>query len=153
MNHRINLTQERLAEAIQACVWGVEAGGKVLTISDAEQDRSAAQNALSFKLYEHIDKHGKTTNAREYCKYHFGVPILIGDDSEMMRLFKTVMSKLDYESRLTAMELLPVTSLMKVKQFTRYLERIYDHYDPQGYQLPKPDDIYYKAMGYTRRAA
>lgn len=146
----IPLSDETLNDAISACVVACKEGGKGLKIVDADMDRSTAQNALSFKLYEHIGKRGKIDNPREYCKYHIGIPILISDEPEMMDLFKRAMGPLDYETRIKSMKLISVTSLMKVKQFTLYLEKIYNHFDPQGYQLPKPDDLFNKAMG--RRA-
>jgi hypothetical protein len=150
VKHIIPLTRERHSEALEAVQMAIECGDKAMEIRELESDRSTAQNRLAFKLYQHIDKHAHTTNTREVCKYHIGLPILIADNPDMHEKFKNVLEPLPYEARIKAMELVPVTSLMKIKQFTEYLEGIYRKYDPEGYRLPKPEDIYYEAMGYAR---
>lgn len=124
--------------------WGL----KFFEISD-DLDRSAKQNALSHKLYTHVSHMGKEDTilgVRCFCKYTFGVPILIADDPKMMTYFKLVFEKLSYEDRLKAVEHIPVTSLMKVKQFATYLDNVYKHYESQGWQLPKPSDLYFDAL-------
>jgi hypothetical protein len=150
MSESILLTPENHSRATNAITKAISEGGQVLTIKDEDKSRNNAQNRLAFTLYNHVDTVSKSTNAREYCKYHFGISILIADDAEMMDFFKLVMSKLSYEERISSMVKMPVTSLMTVKQFTAFIEKIYNHYDPQGLQLPKPDDLYWKALGYTR---
>ena len=124
-------------------------GGWGLKFFKTDADRSDKQNALSFKLYEHVSivrKEDTILGVRCFCKYKFGVPILIADDPEMMDYFKTVFEHLSYESRIKAVRHIPVTSLMKVKQFARYLDNVYKNYESEGMTMPKPDDLYFDAL-------
>lgn len=123
--------------------WGV-------CLAPLEKSRTNAQNALAAVIYAHVSKfEGDKTPLEIKCllKYRIGVPIILAQEPELAKKFTTVLEGLTYEKRLEAMELIPLTSILKVKQFTEYLENIYNHYDPKGYQLPRPDDIYQQAMG------
>lgn len=153
MIHSIPATQERYPEILSAVMLAVSTGGKMVSFGDLVKDkRRAKQNSLAFKLYEHINNNEKYkgSDAREYCKYTFGVSILIADDREYFDYYELTLSPHSHENRLLIMEKMPVTSMMTVKQFSRYLEAIYNKFDPMGYALPKPEDIYYEAMGYKR---
>ena len=125
-----------------------------ICLKPLEKSRSAAQNRLSHVIYAYIEKHSNDTlkhDIKSYCKYKFGLPIIIEEELELTEQFKTVLSKLTYEERITAMELIPLTSLLSVKQMAVYLTNVYTYFDSMGYQLPKPDDLYYSALGITKR--
>jgi len=62
------------------------------------------------------------------CKLHIFLPILRGEDAEFNATCEAVIDPLPYESKIKAMEILPVTSLMKTKQLARGLEAMQLHY-------------------------
>lgn len=56
MKHTIPLTPERHSEALTAIEYAMAKGGKLMTISDIDSDRSAAQNALCWSWNREIAK-------------------------------------------------------------------------------------------------
>lgn len=105
------------------------------------KSRTLSQNAIAHAWYGQV-----ATEEREYtpghikrlCKYHFGLPILRaevdlhGKSTEQAQKIGTfcdnILYGLAYEERIEAMEFFPVTSLMRVKQLSEYLEHIQHHY-------------------------
>jgi hypothetical protein len=102
-----------------------------VTISTGKK-RSINQNYVSHGWYEQVSKEeGEYTagDVKSRCKYHFGVPILRAEDKEYNDAYEASIGKLPlYEDRIKAMEYWPVTSLMKTKQMTRYMEQVQNHY-------------------------
>lgn len=124
----------------------------LITIKEAENTRSVAQNRLSFMWYKELADQGDMT-AEEYrslCKLEIGVPILRMEDEEFRAQYDSVIRPLEYEQKLTVMKPpidLPVTSRMKVKAFTQYLEQVEKRFVEQGFVLTRPIDIYEQALG------
>lgn len=123
---------------------------KRVKIVDAEK-RQEAQNNLSWFWYTHIAAEtGDTINAvHQQCKLTYGVPILLRDDEDFAEFWQ-LLSAYSYEEKLQAMECVPVTSIMLVKQFAEYLDTMETDYGRNGIPLPKKDDVYYEALGYKR---
>lgn len=130
---------------------------RVVTIEDYTEDRSAAQNRLSFLWYNAAADQLKDESAsdkRAYCKLHFGVGILkdgTGKNSEKFRdVYDRVIRPLTYEQKMELMKApidLPVTSLMGVGQFSQYLDAVQAYFSRIGVELPMPEDLYALAMG------
>lgn len=101
--------------------------------------RSLSQNDMSFALYNEIagKVEGETAvTVRRFCKLHFGVPIMRTYDGDYRALYdKTLKQSLSYEEKLMAMDYFPVTSLMKKKPFTEYIDAIRAHYAEHGVYL------------------
>lgn len=100
--------------------------------------RSADQNALAAVWYEQISRElgeDSAADVKAYCKLHFGVPILRADDLEFRALYDQALRPLAYEVKLQAIKLVPVTSIMGVKQLTRYLDQMQQHYAQRGVML------------------
>ena len=119
-----------------------------MKISTDNESRSDKQNRLSFKWYQllgAITGHGKDYE-RHTCKLHYGIPILRRDDADFNRHYKVSLLNLTYEQKLEAMEYLPVTSLMSVKQFAEYLNTVDMESANKGHALPHPEDLYYEAL-------
>lgn len=106
------------------------------------QKRSVEQNALQHKHYGEIGKfHGMTPNeAKNFCKYTYAMPILIRDDPERMEYFKLVLSKLEYEDRIKAMEHIDASSLLDKKQACEYTDTIVREQAKQGLYLTLPGE-------------
>jgi hypothetical protein len=98
----------------------------------AGTDRSLEQNAISHAWYEQIARELREDDAagvKRFCKLHYGVPILRAEDEDFRSLYDTAIKPhLSYEQKLRAMDYLPVTSLMTVRQLSVYLEAMQEGY-------------------------
>lgn len=105
-------------------------------------DRSAEQNRLQFLwAREAAEQRGDRTpeEQRNEWKLRFGVPIMREDSPEFREVYDRLIKPLSYEQKLKAMELISVTSLMKVRQMVRYLDAIERECAEQGVKLTDPD--------------
>lgn len=107
------------------------------------KDRTLDQNALWFAFYKRIAEMtqiGDAADARRYCKLHFGVQILLNEDSGFQAAWYRVMRHLPYEEKLAMMgdcKLLgpdgfPVTSLFNRVQGIQYTDRIVADFTARG---------------------
>lgn len=116
-------------------------------VSIDDESRSHKQNRLSFLWYKargDSTGHGEKFE-RHVCKLTYGVPILL-DDADFNAFYAEAIQPMPYEKRLAAMEYLPVTSLMSVKQFAHYLDLMDMDSANQGIILPQPSDLYWDAL-------
>lgn len=119
-----------------------------IRIAQEDESRSLKQNRLAFMWYQlrgSITGHGKI-HERCLCKRHYGCPILQRDDADFAKFFHKAIVPLAYEQQLDAMEYVPVTSLMGVKQFAEYLNSVDQESVNQGIVLPHPEDLYWSAL-------
>lgn len=120
-------------------LWGEH---KYLRVSvKAGKDRSLDQNAISHAWYEQVAQETREDDAagvKRYCKLHHGVPILRAEDDEFREFYDVAIKGLTYEQKLKAMDFLPVTSLMTVKQLSAYLEAVRDDYR----RPERPDPVF-----------
>lgn len=106
-------------------------------------DRSAAQNRLQFMwARETAEQLGDRTPDEVRCdwKLRHGVPIMREDSPEFRATYDRLIKPLSYPEKLKAMQLIEVTSLMKVRQFVRYLDTIQRECAEQGIALTQPDE-------------
>lgn len=106
------------------------------------RDRSAEQNRLQFLwARETAEQRGDRTaeEQRNEWKLRFGVPIMREDSPEFREVYDRLIKPLSYEHKIKAMELISVTSLMKVRQMVRYLDAIERECSEQGVKLTDPD--------------
>src|ERR1043166_4671094 len=91
------------------------------------RDRSGEQNRLQFLwAREAAEQRGDRTpeEQRNEWKLRYGVPIMREDSPEFRATYDRLIKPLSYPQKIAAMELISVTSLMKVKQMVRYLDAI-----------------------------
>lgn len=105
-----------------------------------EPKRSTAQNNLSFAWYGEIAKQldgYSTEDVRAITKLHCGVPILRRDLPEFRETYDRVLKPLPYEAKVKAIQVLelPVTSLMRKKQKTEYLDAAARYWAEAGVQV------------------
>lgn len=96
-----------------------------------EKRRSTAMNRLIYKLYQRIGKTlygGDESHARNECKLRIGCRILYRDSKEFALTFDNVIRPLDHETRMNAMNLVSVSSIMSVKQGSEYIKTIMTEY-------------------------
>ena len=107
------------------------------------KDRTLDQNALWFAMYKRISEMtsiGDPADARRYCKLHFGVQILLNEDSGFQAAWYRVMRHLPYEEKLALMgehklfgpDGFPVTSLLNRAQGIQYTDRMAAYFTGQG---------------------
>ena len=95
------------------------------------KDRSIDQNSISHAWYQQIANELREETAlgiKNYCKLHYGVPILRAENEEFRIQYDTVLKPLSYEKKLMAMNFLPVTSLMTKDQLSQYLDAMQSGY-------------------------
>jgi hypothetical protein len=106
------------------------------------RDRSREQNRLQFLwAHEAAEQRGDRTaeEQRSEWKLRYGVPIMREDSPEFRATYDRLIKPLSYPQKIEAMELIAVTSLMKVRQMVRYLDAIERECAEQGVKLTDPD--------------
>lgn len=106
------------------------------------RDRTGEQNRLQFLwAREAAEQRGDRTpeEQRNEWKLRFGVPIMREDSPEFRRTYDRLIKPLSYPQKIEAMELISVTSLMKVRQMVRYLDAIERECAEEGVKLTVPD--------------
>lgn len=97
--------------------------------------RSVPQNKLIYLAYDRIGKTlygGDEMLARRECKLTIGCRILLRDSEEFKASYDRVIRAFDYETKLSAMDLISVSSLMSIKQGKEYIDRIINGYTLKG---------------------
>lgn len=97
----------------------------------AGKSRSVEQNAVLHGWFGQVARELREDDERgvkRFCKLHFGVPILRAEDPEFRDAYDRVVRPLPYESKLVAMDILPVTSVMTTTQLDKCMTDIQDHY-------------------------
>jgi len=110
-----------------------------------DKSRSNPQNDISFAWYEQLARENREYDVngwRSFCKLHFGVPILRSEDAEFRQFYdNAIRERFTYEDKIKMMSYLPVTSLMKVKQFSAYLEAMQEYFmGKYGIKLEFPEE-------------
>lgn len=108
----------------------------------AGKDRSLDQNAISHCWYDQMARELREDDAlgwKRYCKLHHGVPILRQEDEQFREFYDKVLLKMDYETKLQAMEYVPVTSIMTKPQLSKYLEAVQADFARRGVMLEFPN--------------
>lgn len=116
-----------------------------ITISIIPGDhRSTAQNRLQRKwCHEAAEQLGDRTpeEVRGYCKLHYGVPILRGENEAFRVEYDDVIKPLPYEAKLKLM-MEPfdfgVTRIMTTAQKTAYLDAMFRGLSEMGVKLTEP---------------
>jgi len=105
--------------------------------------RSVEQNAVLHGWFGQVARElreGNERDAKRFCKLHFGVPIMRAADEEFREAYDLIVKPRDYEQKLVAMDILPVTSLMTTLQLDQCMTDIQDHYRTRGVELEYPKD-------------
>lgn len=107
------------------------------------KSRSLKQNSHSHAWYGQLERELPEDDAKgwkRFCKLHFGVPILRAEEPEFRAMYDAKLRALPYETKLTLMEWVPVTSLMTKAQLQKYEKAMQDHFDPRGVKLEYPPE-------------
>lgn len=121
------------------------AAKKPLTVSWVQgRDRSLDQNALQFMWASEVAKQRfeQMEDVRADWKLRHGIPILRRDIPEFRESYDRTLKPLTYEQKVAFIRDtdFPVTSIMKVRQFTEYLDAIQMECLSQGLRLTDPSE-------------
>ena len=105
--------------------------------------RSLPQNAISHKWYAELAAQGDMTfdEYKTYCKYKFGLSIMLEGDDIQKASFQRVMKSISYEDRLAIVSKMSVTSTFKKVEMTKYLDEIQRHFSPQSFILSNREEF------------
>lgn len=120
-----------------------KANGFVSVTIKAGKRRSLSQNDISHAWYEQLARELREDDAlghKCYCKLHHGVPILRAEDEDFRVAYDAAIKGLTYNQKLAVMKILPVTSLMKKAQLSKYLEAVQADFMSRGVMLAFPDE-------------
>jgi len=116
--------------------------GKSSWVRFEDEKRTLDQNSMFYALYQQIAAQAgdqSVNDVRRECKLRHGVPILRAGNEQFKAMYdKAMLHSLNYEEKLQAMDILPVTRLMTKEQGTTYIETILREYSAQGYSLIHP---------------
>ena len=149
----LTLNQNTLGHILDTISHAEMDGTIQVTVEDKKKDRSSAQNRLSHKWYSVIGKQTfeSEKEVKNYCKLTFGIPIMIRDIEGFVGMWNIQTEKMTYEQEKWSMKFMKLTSLLDVHQMSEYLDQMKLHYEQQGIMLPTKDDLFFEAMGYTRK--
>lgn len=119
-------------------VMAVLSAGQDMRVEIKPKGRTLPQNAFSHVWYEEIAQalpEDDELGWKCYCKLHHGVPILRAEDEEFRVAYDGAIKGLAYEQKLMAMRYYPVTSLMNVKQLTKYADAVRIDFAARGIHL------------------
>ena len=120
--------------------WG---RSKYLRIVVRERKRSLNQNDQTHVWYAQIAEQLREDTPREvknFCKLHYGVPILRAEDSDFRKFYDKAIRVLPYVDKLESMDYVPVTSIMTVAQLKQYTDRMQAEYAKRGVILTFKND-------------
>lgn len=99
----------------------------------AGKHRTLDQNRLIYRLYAlgaKTREGERPQTVRQYCKLHFGVPLLRSEDVGFREKWdRCIKNNLTYEQKLEVMDWFPVSSLMNTEQETRFIDQILIEYN------------------------
>jgi len=107
------------------------------------EKRNLPQNALSHALYAQIAAavdDQSVNDIRAECKLRIGVGLLRASDDGFREFYDSGLKQLTYEQKLAAMSYVPITSIMKKKVFSAYVDEVIRTYSQQGISLINPSD-------------
>lgn len=103
--------------------------------------RSLDQNDLIYSLYADIAKQKSdetTLDVKRRLKLHHGVPILRAENLKFRAFYNQSLLNLDYESKIRSMDFVPVTSIMKKKQGSQFIDAILNECAELGLKIEIP---------------
>jgi hypothetical protein len=107
------------------------------------RDRSLQQNDTMWMwAMEAARQRGDMTpdEIQQEWKLHHGVPILREEEPKFREVYDEALKGQPYPVKLKAMRFLPITSIMSVKQMTRFLDTVQRECAEQGIRLTNPDE-------------
>jgi len=138
------VNSDRSLDVAVAAVANAYAEKKYVTVKiDTGKARSVTQNAILHAWANEVAiAFGEETPGDIKCKVklHIAMDILRAEDEQYEEACAKSIDYLTYEQKLSAMRIMPCTSLMNTKQLTRVLEAMQANYAQRGLNLTFPED-------------
>ena len=102
------------------------------------KQRSTEQNSHSHTWYEQCSRELPEFNAvqwKQFCKLHFGVPILRGEEEDFRAMYDEKLKHLPYETKFLLMSWIPVTSIMTRAQLKQYEDDMQEYFSKRDVVL------------------
>lgn len=116
-----------------------------ITFKAGEEKRRDAQNRFIYEAYDQIAKmlgDRTASDVRAETKLHCGIPIMRNENDAFREKYDRLLKPFPYETKLELMVEpmeFPVTSLMNVKQMSRYITDMMAYWDSNGASVMLPD--------------
>ncbi len=112
--------------------------GDPLVVQFVNPPRNPDQNAMLHGLIQEIEPQWEGHDFRyikNYIKLVLGVPILRASDNKFREGYDKSVKHLEFEQKIDAMDLLPVTSVMDKDQFSKLLDSVLSHFQDKGFEF------------------
>ena len=126
--------------------------GAVVTIGEAKEARTLAQNRLVHRWFADIARHhsfgSSEADIKAECNLTYGLPIMLRDDPEWASAFSYIFADLNRPTKLKAIRVLdiPFTRRMGVKQISEYMDQMQRDYRELGVHLTDPEARKYEGV-------
>ena len=132
---QVSSTFAKAAGAAIALINSGKAVDVIVQEHSDEKPRTIPQNKLIYLAYKRIGDTlygGDELHARRECKLCIGCRILYCESESFVHTFDKVIRPLPHETRLEAMDLISVSSIMTKKQATQYIDNVLNQYTLRG---------------------
>jgi hypothetical protein len=116
-----------------------------VTLVEVGKKRRISANNQQHLWYGQIDTQGNTISgyAKRFCKYTFGVPILLNSDKHS-DFYETLFDmcnfwKRSYETRVELMEGIEITSKFNTAESKEYMEQMIFYFNDKGFPIKFKD--------------
>lgn len=109
--------------------------------------RSLPQNATAAKWYAQIaaETGEEPAEVKAQCKWRHGKPIMEAERPDWVAEWAPLYGPLPYHSQIKLFEIIPLTSLLTVRQMSAYMDAVQREYRAQGFDLIDPEARKYEA--------
>lgn len=117
--------------------------GKRPEVEIRPDGRTVDQNDMIHALYRQIASQSDDQGfieVRRYCKLHYGVPMLRAASEVFRYVYDHAIKPLDYEFKLKAMDVLPVTSELGKRDAMEFIDTVIREYSARGFSLVHPSE-------------
>jgi hypothetical protein len=108
------------------------------------RDRSLSQNDTMWLWATEASRQRgdmSSDEVQQEWKLIYGVPILREEEASFREVYDEALKGQPYPVKLKAMRFLPITSIMSVKQMTKFLDTVQRECAEQGIRLTDPDPM------------
>jgi hypothetical protein len=103
--------------------------------------RSIPQNSTAAKWYAQIaaETGEEPAEVKAQCKWRHGKPIMEAERPDWVAEWQPLYAPLPYRMQIKVFEIIPLTSLLTVRQMTQYMDAVQREYRAQGFDLIDPE--------------
>jgi len=109
--------------------------------------RTRSQNSTLHMWFGQVSQQtgNEMAEVKGYCKLNFGLPIMTRDNPAWIARYEPMYAPLPYQLRIQFFEIVPMTSVMTVRQMSELMDVVQRFYRQQGIDLIDPEARKYEA--------